>query len=68
MYSKDPRQGRNSPRPAEIDLRWKTTGRWTYSLRLQHSKGEHSPSCTPSQRWNADLCQDPHRQDHYFGG
>merc|ERR1711879_936007 len=36
--SQDPGQGGNSSRPAETDFRGKATGRWTYSLGLQHPK------------------------------
>jgi ubiquitin len=33
-------------------------GRWTYSFRLQHSKGVNTSSCAPPSWWNADICED----------
>merc|ERR1711892_1488633 len=44
---KDPGQGRDPPRPTEADLCWQTVGRWPNSLRLQHSEGINSSSCSP---------------------
>ncbi|KAJ0438489.1 putative Ubiquitin-like domain-containing protein [Helianthus annuus] len=58
----NPRQGRNSPRPAEAHLRWKTTRRRSHSRRLQHPKGVHSPLGPPSPWWHADLRQNPNRK------
>ena len=37
-----PGQGGNPPRPAEVDLCWKTAGRWEDLVRLQHPEGVHS--------------------------
>merc|ERR1712123_48632 len=34
----------------------------------KHPEGEHSSSCTPSQRRYADLREDPHWQDNHSGG
>merc|ERR1712106_1295714 len=68
MSRQDPGQGGNPPRSAEVDLRRKTAGRWSHSVRLQHPEGEHSSSCTPSQGRYADLCQDPHWRDNHSGG
>merc|ERR1711936_1064885 len=64
----DSGQGRHSPRPAEVDLRWKAARGWKDSLRLQHPEGVHSPSCPQTQGRYADLRQDPHRQDHHPRG
>merc|ERR1712018_341925 len=53
----DPRQGGHSPRSAEVDLCWQAVGRWSNSLRLQHSEGVNPPSCLASAWWHADFCQ-----------
>merc|ERR1712095_152841 len=45
------RQGGHSPRSATFDLRWQATGRWSYSLRLQHPEGVYSSLGVASSWW-----------------
>merc|ERR1711963_542352 len=45
----DPRQGGNSPGPAEVDLRWQAAGGWQDFVRLQHPEGVHSSPCPQAE-------------------
>merc|ERR1712198_216155 len=63
----NPRQGGNSPRSAEIDLRRKAARGRKNSLRLQHPEGVSSSLGPQIERRYADLCQDFDRKDNYFG-
>merc|ERR1712026_181244 len=37
------------PRPAEIDLCWQTTGRWTHTVGLQHPERVNTAFGSPSK-------------------
>src|SRR5580700_4304376 len=41
--------------------------RWSNSVRLQHSEGVYSPSCSSSPWWHANFRQDINWQDHHVG-
>ena len=51
--------------PAEAYLRRQAARRRPHPRRL-HPEGEHTPLGPSSSRWNANLRQDLHRQDHHL--
>ena len=63
---KNPRQGRNPPGPTKAYLGRQAAWRRPHPRRLQHPEGEHTPIGPPSSQWNANLRQDPHRQDQHL--
>ncbi|KAI9002173.1 ubiquitin family-domain-containing protein [Hyaloraphidium curvatum] len=64
----DPGQGGHPSGPAAPDLRRQAARGRPHARRLQHPEGVDPAPCAPSARWYADLCQDPHRQDHHPRG
>jgi ubiquitin len=66
--SQDPGQGGHPARPAAPHLCRQAAGGWPHPGRLQHPEGVDASSGAASARRDADLCQDPYREDHHPGG
>ncbi|XBI12621.1 hypothetical protein VPH35_139464 [Triticum aestivum] len=41
---------------------------WSHPCGLQHPEGVHPSLGAQAPWWHADICEDPHRQDHHPGG
>ena len=58
---------RDSTRPTASNLRWKTTGGWSYPVRLQHTKGINSTFGIEVEGRNADFRKNSNWKDNYPG-
>lgn len=65
--SQDPRQGRDPSWSATSHLCRKAAWRWSYLVRLKHSKGVHPSFCLVSVKWDANLCKDSYWQNYHVG-
>ena len=58
---------RDSTRPTASYLRWKTTGGWSYPVRLQHTEGINSTFGIEVEGRNADFRKNSNWKDNYPG-